>query len=464
VVGRTTAGKTQAIVNLAYVSIFLGALFSIFLAWAWLYMRTAADDSDPAILDTPYFIQSLHLYGIAAIFELLAEPCFVVAQQKSEFKIRATAESIATVLRCLITCMTAIWAAQRGQDLGVLPFALGQGIYALSLPIVYYYCIWNIASTCGFSLVPRSIYSSDRSAFVLAYFPRQLVNLGTSLFGQSIFKHLLTQGDTLLISSFATQKAQGVYALANNYGGLVARLILQPVEEMSRNYFGKLLYSEDGKLPTDIVKKASTSLHMLLRSYILVSVAVVAVGPTVAPLLLGFIAGPRWIFSGAGHVLGIYCYYIPLLAINGVTEAFVSSVANESEVIMQSAWMGAFAAGFAGASYFFLAVLNLGAEGLVWANSLNMVFRIVWSGTFVKAYCKRHGVQFKLGDLFPRGITIAFGVATYAVLARLQPTFTSDISSILKSGFVAVISIGAIAVAEKAYILECYRTMRGENL
>ena len=158
-VGRTAAGKTQAIVNLAYVSIFLGVLFSIFLAWVWLYMRTVASDSHSTILDTPYFMPSLHLYGIAAIFELLAEPCFVVAQQKSEFKIRATAESIATVLRCLMTCMTAIWAAQRGQDLGVLPFALGQGIYAVSLPIVYYYRVWNIASTCGFSLAPRSIYS-----------------------------------------------------------------------------------------------------------------------------------------------------------------------------------------------------------------------------------------------------------------------------------------------------------------
>ena len=154
--GGTAAGRTQAIVNLAYLSINLGVFFAVF--FAALYY-SGLRSSDPAILQTPCFEAALKLYGFAAIWELLSEPCFVVVQQKSRFKIRAAAESVGTLLRCLITCGSAIWATRNERDLGVLPFALGQGIYAISLSAVYYWSVWGIASTSQFSLFLTSIYS-----------------------------------------------------------------------------------------------------------------------------------------------------------------------------------------------------------------------------------------------------------------------------------------------------------------
>jgi oligosaccharide translocation protein RFT1 len=154
--GRTAAGRTQAIVNLAYVSINLGVVFAVF--FAALYY-SGLKSSDPAILETPYFGGALKLYGFAAVWELLSEPCFVVVQQKSRFKIRAAAESVGTLFRCLVTCGSAIWAARNGRDLGVLPFALGQGIYAISLSAAYYWSVWSIASSGHFSLSLNSIYS-----------------------------------------------------------------------------------------------------------------------------------------------------------------------------------------------------------------------------------------------------------------------------------------------------------------
>lgn len=154
--GKTAAGRTQAIVNLAYVSIYLGSIFAVLLAW--LYIRTLSS-GDPTILQTPYFHESLIIFGFAAFWELLSEPCFVVVQQKSRFKIRAAAESIATLLRCLITCGSAVWAARSGRDVGILPFALGQAVYAVSLLLVYYSRTWNISSDGGFSLMPKPIYS-----------------------------------------------------------------------------------------------------------------------------------------------------------------------------------------------------------------------------------------------------------------------------------------------------------------
>ncbi|CAL3967240.1 unnamed protein product [Diplocarpon coronariae] len=434
----TNAGRIQAIVNLSYVSIFLGVLFAFFVGWLYLYTLAKGDAT---VLETPYLREALRLYAMAAIWELLAEPCYVVVQHRSRFGVRASAELTATFSRCLVTCGSAIWASRTGRDLGVLPFALGQGMYASSLSLVYYVKVWPVAADGGFSLLATKIYSSDASAFVLSYLPWPLLKLGGSFFIQSVLKHVLTQGDTILIAALASPRAQGIYALANNYGGLVARLLLQPIEEISRNTFGKVLSSVDGKPAKDRVMEVRQMLFMLLRSYVLFSLCVVAIGPTVAPLLLKIVAGSSWTSSGAGHVLATYCYYIPLLAVNGLTEAFVSSVATKSEIHSQTFWMFAFSAGFAGAAVVFLRILELGAEGLVWANALNMLFRIVWSTAFIQTYLKRYDSSLELNQLIPKPVSIAAGVGTYAVLAQLETGFMGGITDIIKSGGVSAIFV-----------------------
>ncbi|KAN0108384.1 Rft-1 domain containing protein [Hyaloscypha variabilis] len=454
---RTAAGRSQAIVNLAYISIGLGAVFAS--GFAWLYLHTTPAQN-PFVLETPYVRESLFIYGFAAIGELLAEPCYVIAQQKARFEVRASAESTATVLRCLMTCGCAILASRMGRDIGVLPFALGQGIYALSLTIVYYWKFRTTSSTSGFSLIPTRI-SSDSTLYIFSYFSWPLLSLSGTFFVQSIVKHFLTQGDTLIITSLASPRAQGMYALASNYGGLIARLLLQPVEEVSRNHFGKALSAVTGISSKEVVLTTRDQLLRLLRVYVLLSICIVTVGPTTAPLILKAIAGSRWSSSGAGSVLSTYCYYIPLLAINGLTEAFVSSVATEPELHRQTIWMIGFSIAFAGAAFTCLQVLDLGAKGLVWANGANMLCRILWCTAFIKTYLKRHGAGLDSEFLIPRPITIAAAAVTYAVLVQLHSTFNDGILDYLKSGVVAVVFITVLSLSERAFIFECFRTFRG---
>jgi oligosaccharide translocation protein RFT1 len=153
--GRTAAGRTQAVVNLAHLSIYLGVIFAFILAW--LYLRY----TDPVVLQTPYFHGAFKIYSLAAVWELLAEPCFVVVQHKSLINIRGRAEAVATVLRCLATCGSAIWASRSGTDIGVLPFALGQAAYAVSLALVYYGSVWSVSSSGGFNLMLTPIFSTS---------------------------------------------------------------------------------------------------------------------------------------------------------------------------------------------------------------------------------------------------------------------------------------------------------------
>lgn len=145
------AKKSQTVVNLAYISLVLGGLLAPGLAW--LYLRSATS----SIVDTPYFRESLALYAFAAVLELASEPCFVVAQQKSEYKTRAAAESCGTLLRCLVTCGLMILASKKGLDVGVMPFGIGQFTFGLGVYLVYYWRVAPIAKDAGFSLLPKSI-------------------------------------------------------------------------------------------------------------------------------------------------------------------------------------------------------------------------------------------------------------------------------------------------------------------
>ncbi|KAH0538483.1 hypothetical protein FGG08_004932 [Glutinoglossum americanum] len=272
----------------------------------------------------------------------------------------------------------------------------------------------------------------------MSYFSRPLLVLGASLFMQSAVKHILTQGDSLLIATFSSLQDQGIYALASNYGSLIARMLFQPIEESSRNLFAKMLSSTTkGKKPdASKVQSAANVLADIIRLYVLISIVAAAIGPGVAPVLLRIFAGSRWMSVGAGAVLSTYCYYIPLLALNGVTEAFISSVATSAELHQQSAWMSVFSLGFAGAGYVFLQVLGWGAQGLVWANFANMALRILWSTYFIAGYLRRNGGSLELSGMLPRAGSVAAGILAWSALAQQKEKFTGEISDVIRCGVV----------------------------
>ena len=457
------ARSTQAVVNIGYISILLGAVVAV--AFGWLYQTSLSDDT---LASAPNLELSLYIYGAAAMLELLSEPAFVVMQVRLQFGTRAAAESIGTFLRCTVTLGSAVWAARQGLDFGVLPFALGQISYGAGLWAVYGWYGIRLAQSEGFSLFPSSIApargsttekpgASANNSFVFSYFYRPTLQLASSMMAQSIVKHVLTQGDTFLVSVLSTPTAQGVYALANNYGGLAARLVFQPIEESSRSYFSRLLSPSAAEAAKDETsprvakqasQKASADLQLLLKIYILLSLVVTTLGPTAAPLLLSVVAGPKWANSGAGECLAAYMWYIPLLAVNGVAEAFVSSVATETEVHIQSAWMTAFSVGFAGAGYVFLRVMDLGAIGLVIANSINMLCRIVWCAVFISTYFSKLGVSFDLAELRPGPLVFLVAVVTGQAAKRIISTGSNGPSGLIE----IVIELVKIAVVALPFL------------
>ncbi|KAH6644420.1 oligosaccharide translocation protein RFT1 [Boeremia exigua] len=462
------AHGTQAVVNLAYLAVITGLPLTYILAHFWLRSDTP---------NVAHFAEALSLYCIATVIELLTEPAFSAVQQKLLYKVRASAESTATLLRCFGTCGSAILASRLGVDIGVLPFAIGQLAYALGLLVVYLYNMWPIARNEQFTLLPSQLASTTETSTVFRYFSTPLLRLTGSLTLQSALKYILTQGDSLLITKYTSLADQGAYALASNYGGLIARMLFQPIEESSRNMFAKLCASSESA--SDATKtdngpreqeqrrnlsQAAKVLTVILRLYAIVSLFAVTLGPTLAPLLLSVVAGKKWSATNASNVLATYCYYIPFLAINGVTEGFVAAVATNKQLYVQSISMGFFFAAFAGSAWFFLGQLQLGGSGVVLANTVNMALRIVWNTWFTTRFFNQKGTPFELSAILPSMTSLAPAVVI-PTLMKMRPGFRylakfGVLGELVSMGAVAGLYALHVLFFERQFLLECYRMLK----
>jgi len=132
----------QAVVNIALLTLPLGVLFSALLGSGYILRAGEAGG-------VRYWRESVLLYVLATLLELMAEPAFAVAQMNLWYKLRATAESTAAAARCTVTCGVTIWGANTGKEFGALPFALGQLTYGAVLLVVYMRRMWREGVTVG---------------------------------------------------------------------------------------------------------------------------------------------------------------------------------------------------------------------------------------------------------------------------------------------------------------------------
>lgn len=301
----------------------------------------------------------------------------------------------------------------------------------------------------------------------LSRVPKSIISIWLNLYFQSGVKYLLTSGDAIVINAIATLHDQGVYSLAANYGGLIARMLFQPIEESARGFYARqcLLVPKTNKPTAEGMSASATSLKTILHLYGLIGLAAWSLGPTLAPLLLEVVAGRRWIETGAGDVLANYCYYIPLLAINGISEAFVAAVASPSDLRFQSALMIGYSIAFAGSAYLGLEVLQLGANGLIFANCINMGSRIVYNFAFIKRFFRTYAQGFNFVDAMPKAGSFAVAIAAVAVLRNTDKLKIDMLPSglfgeLLKNGTIAAAFVAVMLAAEREYLLDNYRVFR----
>ncbi|KAE8146264.1 Rft protein-domain-containing protein [Aspergillus avenaceus] len=410
---------SQSVVNMSYLSIGVGIPTAFTSAILYVHFASAE------VSQAPFYHVSVLITTIASLIELSVEPFFVVVQQYMMHKRRAAVEMAATFFKSLTVCTFFASASWMGYNLGVLPFALGYLSYSLLLFGGYFQSVRKPSSPWRFSLFLTKIKTSDNEKYVAGMFPRKLIALSANVYFQSIVKHLLTQGDTMMLAAMTSLEDQGMYSLASNYGGLIARVLFQPIEENGRMVFSSLLNSgKPGQRFTNSVSAAKAHLIDILRGYGVLSALMFPLAPYLVPRMLHLMAGRRWASPQVGGLLSLYCYYIPFLAFNGITEAFVSSTASASDLRKQAGWMGVFSACFASVAYLFLQIGGWGAHGLILANIVNMAVRTIWSLGFIRSYFHQHGNGMPLAEFSIQPQTwIAGAVASIVLTIRRHDDF-----------------------------------------
>ncbi|TFK48340.1 Rft-1-domain-containing protein [Heliocybe sulcata] len=363
--------------NLTYLPILTGVPLA--LVASLVYYR----QSSPDTRTQPHFELSVVIYALAALIELMTEPMHIRAMGELRTHVRVRAEATAVIGKALTTFLILYIDSSRpapSEAYSLLAFALGQLTYASLLLLLYLLAYPASFPNISNLLYPKRIKSS---------LDPELLNLSLTFTSQSLIKHVLTEGDKLIVSRLSPLDDQGGYAVAVNYGSLVARIVFQPIEETLRLYFSKLLSPSSSPTSLTSLAQSLSTLHHLLATQLSLSLLIVTFAPPFLPLALTLLLPPAYLHTSAPSVLAAWIWYLPVLAVNGGMEAFVSSVQRPGDVNQQSRWMTAFSL------LYILSALSLysfgcGDTALVYANIASLASRIAYCVFFAQAYFASH--------------------------------------------------------------------------
>ena len=286
------------------------------------------------------------------------------------------------------------------------------------------------------------------------YFEPALFKLSVAMTGQSLIKHFLTEGDKFLVSRLSPLADQGGYAVAANYGSLVARIVFQPIEETARVFFSKTLASSSSSKPGDgdpiarnqeALQTASTVLLTLLLAFTHLLLLLITFAPPYLPLALSLALPRKYLATSAPAILGVYIYYIPAMAYNGVLEAFFASAASPADLRAQARWMLVFSAAFVAGAAALARGLGLGDAGLVWANVANLALRAGYAWAFVRRFFRARGATVEWGSAVPPlPVLASFAAAGAAVRVSAGAYVGAPVNLLAQKGHIAVGVVGVL--------------------
>lgn len=364
----TALQTRQAIANFAYLPIILNIPVLLLV-----YYVQSSFDLYQVVKQLPHAHWTYVFLLCSVWIELLAEPLFALNQHAVNFKLRSKIESFAVLSKCVVTfagiALSERLPARDFDGNAVLSFATGQFAYSAS-------------TFLGYLILAKGRLPKISKLADSRYFDPAVWNIWRSLLAQMVFKHLLTEGDSLLIKYVFSVSEQGVYSVIANYGSMVARLLFQPIEELVRVTVSK--HISERKSP-----EASFNLvSRLLKMYLNLSVLIVVGGYTNGPFLLRLVLGRsvKWASSNVFEEFPKYVLYIPFLAFNGILEAFFSSASTQAQINKFSLFMGFLSVAVLALLHYLIAKLNLGISGLIIANVVNMTLRITYCSGFLISY------------------------------------------------------------------------------
>ncbi|KAJ3256273.1 Oligosaccharide translocation protein rft1 [Boothiomyces macroporosus] len=301
-----------------------------------------------------------YLYTLACGIELLAEPFYSYCQFKLLYDVRVGIESrafVAQIVSTLVLSTMKLKESRLNVTDGLYIYGYSQVIYSAVLLAQYSRVKMDV------SVIPRKSPT---------WLDIEIINISLGFVFQSIIKHVLTVGDKIVLVWLGIKdESKGSYRLVSDLGSLVCRMLFLPLEEISRAYFSKS--NEKQKKECQEFLETLLQFHYIFGSYF------VFFATNYTQLLLKILYSK----SDAGDLLSLYCLYVPIMGINGITESFVQAAGDTKLLAKQSLYFIYFWIAFIFTSYVTMNLLDMGSFGLVISNMINMLLRIQFSMNFI---------------------------------------------------------------------------------
>ncbi len=209
-----------------------------------------------------YFLHKHRFVRCRALAELLYEPLLIRAVRLGQPALRVKAEGAAVFVKVISTIATILVLPRFAtpvptslrsiivdeKAIALLAFGIGQasfGLTMLSVHLLHFITRYSLASTLDLYIPRPDRITTTEKKTKTVWLDGPTLSLCFAMSQQGILKHALTEADKFAVAKYATLEDQGGYALASNYGSLVARILFQPVEETARIVFSSELQSID---------------------------------------------------------------------------------------------------------------------------------------------------------------------------------------------------------------------------
>ncbi|RWS31275.1 protein RFT1-like protein [Leptotrombidium deliense] len=391
------------------VSIIVGSFFSAI----WIYCLHKPDPQLVSGYDSASVI-----IPISVLVEIIAEPAYIFGQLNSFLKLRIIIEGLAILLKCTLM----IILTTKYPDNAVSVYAYSQLVSSIFYTLIYYtyfYIYFNGTITFTETFAPKinNLWNSLNS---------DLVVLVYSFFKQTVVKQLLTEGEKLVMTFFnpLTFAEQGIYEVINNLSSLPARFIFQPIEESGYILFSQLI---DRNKPAKDQEKtnlisACNILSVMLKLMITFGSIVVVFGYRFSDIVLLIYGGSKLSSDIALTLMRCQCFYILLIAINGVSECFTFAAMNNTEISVFNKKMVRLSFIFLLSTFVFTKMF--GSPGFIFANCLNMTGRIFESAIFTRKYYANTSVKSPFSiSLIPNVLVLLSLLASFVFISIIEVFF-----------------------------------------
>ncbi|WVQ70154.1 uncharacterized protein L199_008379 [Kwoniella botswanensis] len=455
--GDVVQKDERQVKTLSMIPFQLGLVISVIVGLIYIH------SSDSTTTSQSDFYPSLGMYILGSLMELSIEPVYIAIHRSNppRLGVRLRAEGGMAILRSVVTVISLL---ALGDKNALLSFALGQVAGAGWLVVIYLKEVkWDVKSLFW----TGKVEDEDR-------FNPHTVSLALANTGQSFVKHLLTEADRIAVARICPLDGQGGYAVAMNYGSLIARIIFQPLEESLL-----LHYSSSSPTSSHTISLYTLTIRLSLYLTTIILSFVQPLYPSLSVILL-----PRQYQStSAPSILHLYLIsYIPLMSLNGITETFVTSSATPKQIREQSKWM------IASSSVFALTLFGMTStdtststifnkwswnveptreESLILASCSAMLVRIVFSLLHAK---KTFWSKFGVKDVLPDLRIIIWNCSVWLLLDKLAKTgswkvnWKGWIELIGAGGVLGLVTLGFIFLVERGRLHDLRSSSKGKKV